>query len=982
MKRVVVATATLSVLAASGGFVALADSQAPTWKGLRAGVAVVDASWHVGAGAGQYASNNDPSNINNEWDPNVQHIKDASSYGVQSRLQIRAIVAQDGKGDAPIAMVKIDNYLAQDMLQRRIAQILAADGNPVTYDHLLVSATHDHNSPYYSTAAAGVWLFQDVADLRMFEYQARQAASAIEQATAHMVPAQVGATTVNYPWMQGNIAGAEVNEDGSPTGYPLQDNDHGLVVMRFDDMTDTDHPKPLATWVNYAEHGESLDGYDLFSADWLAPFQRYVDRMTGVPVVFSQGSVGSAEGPYDHAYANRGGGAPILTDGGDPIAAVWAHMGYAQVERGAHLLAEQVLSAWTAIGRGDRSVQAPSASDIPVTMLTHFVAGPVSHPYPSVGNCRTGPTDAGDPGAPAAGLPDCQRTSDPPDPFPGVTLPFSPGVLSALKSAGVPVPDNYDLTSFGSVEENARIKLQAVRIGDILLASCSCEPQADLIRNLESRTDGTVGDQWFGFDYANQAHVDEAWPVGYDQGQPATEVQACYAASTTAYSCPDPRDYLGQRRLTVSKPAFDHMEAEINNDAAGWSDPSYAAQANSEPSDLSQIKGNFTHTELGAGAFASCPGYAVSVGLGHTGDYNGYTVTYREYMARDAYRKALTSYGPHTADYMNTNLLSMAANLRCGAPLLAQPTDPIATADEERQQAEAIALGQISSAYYDAWTAQIPDSAGPAAAVTQPAAQVQRFDDATFTWNGGDNWTDDPTARVERQAADGTWQPYADQSGEVVVSLTPPSSDFVSSTPTYRTGGQAWHWTASFEVFDASPRVDQVGGQVANGVYRFAVDGSIHTGGAVTPYHLTSTPFTVVPWTGITASDLRVSGHAASFVVDPIRYPRVPAHHAQLAFYADDQGGLVDANGNYVYSVVCKRCTVRPWATTSTVASAVVLVTSADGHARQVPAAYDETSGRWTARVELRPGDTVSVPAGGIVDQYGETNGQPLLATV
>ncbi|MDQ1698486.1 MAG: hypothetical protein QOG34_349 [Frankiaceae bacterium] len=983
MKRVVIATAVLSVVTAGGGLVALAESSSTPsgWTGMRAGVAVVDASWHVGAGAGQYASDNNPSNIQNEWDPNVQHVKQASSYGVQSRLQIRAIVAQDGMGHAPVALVKVDNYLAQDMLQRRIAQILSADGNPVTYDHLLVSATHDHNSPYYSSPAAGVWVFQDAVDLRMFEYQARQAASAIEQATAHMVPAQVGATTVNFPWMQGNIAGAEVNEDGSPTGYPLQDNDHGVVVMRFDDLTDRDHPKPLATWVNYAEHGESLDGYDMFSADWLAPFQRYVDRMTGVPVVFSQGSVGSAEGPYDHSYANRGGGAPILTDGGDAVNAVWAHMGYAQAERGAHLLAEQVVTAWNAIGRGDRSVQSPSASNVPVLMLTHFVAGPVSHPYPSVGNCRTGPTDAGDPGVPAAGLPDCARTSDPPDPFPGFTLPFSPNLLKTLKANGIPVPDNYDATSFGTVEENARIKLQAVRLGDILLASCSCEAQADLIRNLETRTDGSVGDQWFGFDYANQAHVDEAWPVGYDQGQPATQVQACYSLSATSYSCPDPRDYLGQRRLTVTKPAYDHMEAEINNDAAGWNDPTYAAQANSEPNDVTQIKGNFTHTELGAGAFAACRGYAVSVGLGHTGDYDGYTVSYREYMARDAYRKALTTYGPHTADYMNTNLLSMAANLRCGSPILAQPTDPIATADEERQLAESTALGQISSAYYDAWTAQIPDSAGPAAPFTQPAAEVQRFDDATFTWTGGDNWTDNPTAQVERQAADGSWQPYADQSGEVVVSLTPPSSDFVSNTPTYRTGKQAWRWTASFEVFDASPRVDQVGGQVANGVYRFVVDGAIHTGGSVSPYHFASTPFTVVPWTGITAHDLTVSGHTASFVVDPIRYPRLPAHHSQLKFYADDQGGLVNAAGNYVYSVVCKRCAVRPWATVGTVTSAVVLITSVDGHQRRVPAAYDASSGRWVATVDQRPGDVITVPAGGIRDGYGETNGQPLTAT-
>ena len=262
----------------------------PGWHGLRAGAAVVDATWHVGASAGQYASTVGPDDIRGEWDPNVASVAKRSSYGVASRLSISAIVLQDGKGDAPIALVRDDNYLAQDMLVRRVGQLLAADaqpGRPTTTS--CCRRSHDHNSPYYSTPAAGVWLFQDVMDLRMFEYQARQMATAIEQAYAALRPARVGATTVQFGGFQGNIAGSDVQEDGSPAGYPLQDNDHGLVVMRIDDMTEPAHPTPLATWVNYAEHGESLDEYDLISQDWMAPFYRYVTRATDAPMVFSQG---------------------------------------------------------------------------------------------------------------------------------------------------------------------------------------------------------------------------------------------------------------------------------------------------------------------------------------------------------------------------------------------------------------------------------------------------------------------------------------------------------------------------------------------------------------------------------------------------------------------------------------------------------------------------------------------------------------------
>ena len=965
MKRVLVHLTATAVIAA-GGVYAVAGESAPEWTGLRAGVGVADASWHVGAGAGQYASDNVPSDLSDEWDPSVEHVKKKSSYGMASRLSVRAIVVQDGYGHDPVALVKIDNYLAQDYLTRRIAAILEADGSKVTFDNILLSATHNHNSPYYSSPSWGVWVFQDVMDLRMFEYQARQTALAIERAEAAMVPAQVGATTVQFPDFQGNIAGQDLDNDGAPAGYPVGVNDHGLVVMRFDDVSGPT-PKPLATYVNYAEHGESLEGYELISEDWWAPFERFVGRATGVPVVTSQGSVGSAEGPYDR-YGNR---TPTTTDGGDTVYKIWAHMGFAQAERGTHLLAERVLAAWNAIGGVDSAagggavtVEAPYQDHPVVDMLTHWVAGPASHPYPSVTNCRTRNTVNGDPGPPV-GVPDCERGG----------IGEQTDLYQNLKAAGLPLPDNYDTTAFGAVEENLRIKLQAVRIGDVLLASCSCEAQSDLIKNLESRTDATAGNIYDGFDYASRSDVAEGWP-----GQDVTPCQAIDdSALDKGYDCPNPDGPNGAwlydpPRITVSRAAFDHMEAEIHNDAAGWNDPDYVAQANSEPADITQIKGNFTQQELGGTGFADCSGYKVSVGLGHTGDYDGYTVSYREFMARDAYRKALTSYGAHTADYMNTNLVSMAGHLMCPetVSILAQPTDPLAQADEQRQAAEAAALGQLSSFYFDTWTAQIPDNAGPARALAQPAQAVQRFDAAQFGWVGGDNWTDNPTVTVQQQDPDGSWHDYADQSGEVQVILDNPArsdgdfglSGLLSEQAANRAGLQEWHWRASFEVFDSYPRADVPGGQVPNGTYRFVVDGDIHQAGAASPYHLESDPFTVSPWTGITVGHLTRSGSQVSFAVDPYTYPRTPANHAGIPFYGDDGK-----------NPICLTCTFRPWASTSQVVSAVVEVHFANGKVRTVPASYDPGTDRWVASLPPHAVSTY-VPAGGVRDAYGETNGQ------
>lgn len=948
MKRALLALSVLVTGATAGAVSASPPPNLP--PALRAGAAVVDATWHVGASAGQYASDPEPDPtdpLRDEWDPNVQATKKAPSYGVASRLSIRALVLQSSGGE-PVALVKTDNYLTQDVLTRRAAQLLDEQGSAVSYEHLLVSSTHSHSSPYYATPAAGVWLFQDVMDLRMLEYQARAIASAVRQAETRMRPAAAGATTVPLPDFHGNIAGAAVSEDGSPAGYPLGENDHGLTLLRVDG---TDG-RPIGTWVSYAQHGESLDGYDLLSADWVAPFQRYLDRATGAPVVFAQGAVGSAEGPYLHAYP--AGRVPTVSDGppSEPeVPAVWAHLGYAQAERGAHVMARAALQAWHELGDGHGD--APLTSAAPVQMLTHWVAGPVSHPYPAVSNCRSGRTVDGDPGVPVVGLPDCARASD----NLGAALPAD-GLFDALRATGVPVPDSYDAPSFGAVEENLRLKLQAVRIGDTVLLSCACEPQSDLIKALETRTDDVPGNRWDGFDYGDQAHVSAAWP--------GKDVRACFRTGAT-WSCPDPRDVDGVRRLEVPAAAYERMQAQVHNPADGWDDPAYAPYANSEPADLTQVKGNFSRHELDA----RC-GYRVSVGVGHTGDYNGYTVSYREFQARDSYRKALTSYGPHTADYMVTRLTAMAQNLRCGTPLPTGPTEALAQADEQRQAAAAAALGRLSSAALDGWSAQVPDSEGPARAIAPRTTDITRFQAATFHWVGGDNWTDNPVVVVERQGQDGRWSAFATQDGEVQVALDQPGG-IATALAEQRRGTQRWTWTASFEAFDAWPRATVSGGQTPSGSYRFVVEGRIHQSGTVSPYRLVSPVFEVSAWQGLTAHSpqVRPDGSVA-FATDLVEYPR--SYPSPIRFVRP--GTEVRAGDTFL----CKTCAFRPWARDGHVVSALVTVLDRHGRVvRTVPA----TGGPriWSAETRLHKGQTAVILPGGLRDGFGETNGAPVPLT-
>ena len=882
----------------------------PKKSKVLAGVGIADATWHVGAGAGQYTEK-DPNAASlatqDDIDPNGHSTTQRRSYGVHSRLTYRALVVEGNNGER-VALVKSDSYLAQDMLTRRVGQILAEGDSGVTFENILLQASHNHSSPYYTTPGWGVWLFQDAFDARAFEYQARQMAAAIEQGADNLRPARMGATTVQHDIYKGQIQRGTVADDGTPAGYPQSHGDFGMTVVRFDDVSGPT-PTPLGVYVNYGQHPESLDDHDLISADFLAPFERYVERDLGAPLIFGQGDVGSAEGPY------LGGDTKKMGDG---VYRAWAHVGHAQTERGARYLADSVVEAWNAIGAGDGIVD--FTSNFPVAAMTRFTPGPVSHPYPSVSNCKTETTAEGAPGSPILGLPDCERGPGSAD--------KTNMTWENLKAHGLPLPDHYDAPGFTGVEENARIKLQVFRLGEVVLASCSCEAQVDLIRNLETRLDGVRGNIFDGYDWGAQ----------------------CSQNSDRTWTCPDPRN--SANTLTVPDDRFQRMQAQVHNDAKGWDAPENAVAANSEPSDPAKIWGNFTKEEL-----TKKDGYALPIGVGHAGDYMGYTVSYREYMNRDDYRKALTAYGPHTADYVNTRLVRMAAALKGGPAVAPEPHDTALAADEARQVALATSLGRFSSAMYDAWNASLPDDRGPAEALIQPE-DITRFDAATFTWRGGSNAADNPQVRVQRRI-DGVWTDYADQSGEVQTMVDFPSG-LQGFGETYA-GQTEWQWTANFEAFDAFPsRL----GQTPAGTYRFVVDGAIRQGNAAAPYHLESQPFMVSRWRGVQVADGAVDGQGNASFAAVSTYPRT--YESPFPFVADD--GRTD---------VCKTCTFRPWASGADIASAVVEVTRADGSVETIAAA--QRDGRWYAPTALGAGDTAVVPVAGVVDANGEVNGEALV---
>jgi hypothetical protein len=948
-------------VALATALVAAAASLSPASAGavVRAGVGDLDASWHVGASAGQYASDGSFGG-DHGLDPNLHAIRRKSSYGRQSELRVRALVIEGDDGGR-IAIVKNDNYLPQDLLHRRTAQLLERGGSGITRETLSMVSTHNHSSPYYSTPSWGVWTFQDVFDVRFYDYLARRQADAIELAAGSLRPVRIGASVTRFDKTARHSLGPAVADDGGPAGYPHSDTDHDLTVIRFDDVSDPDRPRPLANLVNYAMHPESLDGNDLISADYVGPLQRMLDRSTGAMTLFSQGSVGTAE-PERSSYHSIHERLELT------------HRQYGQAEYAASLMSGAALGAWRDIARGtpdDAGRFVPFSTEMPVEMRDRWYPGPFSHPLPSVSSCRTDRALALEPQLPLVGLPDCTGPRLPPE-LRQALGGNDPGLdTDDFERLGIPVPENYGAPSYTGLEETLGIHLQAIRLGDILLTLCSCEQWKDQGMNIKTRTDRVAGNEYLGFDWTDR----------------------CVANGDRerSWTCPDPRD--GGTTLYVSDRVLRRMRAQVRNPANGWNDLANVAWAESEPVDPRAIKGNFTHDDDAASA---ARGYLLTVPIGMANDYNGYIATYREFQRGDHYRKALTGWGPHSADYLATRLVTLGRQLR--DPSWREPRDQLQERildwklrlDELQQDAKAAALGTVGSAAITAFETLLPDDGGPVGPVSQPD-DVERFGAALFEWVGGSNFTDNPVVRVERRVRGG-WAQFADGSGEVPVTLRFPQADDV---PGYLTGDHQWRWTAHFETFAAPFDLRGRPRATPAGTYRFVVDGVHRAGHRAAAYRVVSREFRVSPWTGIAVEDARLDARGrASFrlgprralevtgggpklrsVIGPIDYPdsyRSPARfidRERTAFRDPDAPG--DASRLEWF---CFSCSWRPWADAGDARR--VRITIGRGARRRTVTAV-RRGGRWVTPMPLAAGERAWVRRGGVRDAFGNLNGAP-----
>jgi len=238
----------LAALVAIGVLPALPAVSAPdAGTPLRAGAAVVDATWHVGASQGQYAGEGPGVHDFSEGttDPHAHSTLSNPTNGIESRDTVRALVMDDGDGGR-WALVTNDLYIPQDLVNQRVATLLAEHDvlhpeSPVgiTADSLTISVSHSHSSPFYSSTAWGAWLFQDVFDLRFFEFIARRMADAVIAASADLRPARAAAATVPIAITKRNPEGPTVSEEEEPlpAGWMKDETEGSLNLIRVDDVS-------------------------------------------------------------------------------------------------------------------------------------------------------------------------------------------------------------------------------------------------------------------------------------------------------------------------------------------------------------------------------------------------------------------------------------------------------------------------------------------------------------------------------------------------------------------------------------------------------------------------------------------------------------------------------------------------------------------------------------------------------------------------
>ena len=974
----------------------------------KAGASIVDASWHFGASAGQFSETGHGVDGGRGYDPYSHSTRKVGSDTLGTRIQVRAITVEGDNGKR-IAVVANDLYLPNDFTRRRVVQLLAEhdalaalNGGTVTgitEENLAMTVSHSHTSPFYSTPAVGPWVFQDVYDVRFHDYIAQQMATALINATKDEREVTMGATAVYANDVRGHTYSPTISNEQStpntPAGQPRDYTTRQMYVVKFDNLADG---KNYANWVVLGVHPEWVWGEEIVNGDLTHATMSMLDRETGAITVMSQSETGTG-GPHKDERAHTGSERREFQESNQAGAARAARYVANNVKDALHNI--ETANAW------DADQHAEEVTNFRVDFAYARFAPPGARPTPQASNCNADSIYYdGNPDIVVPELPECNQELSPIiEPFEatfGMGLGDAIGpVVDELKAQGVPVPHSYGIPSYGLLEEGATVPIQAFKLGEVAVTFCPCEQFTDTALNVISRLNKVEGDIHTGWDWATgyQRNDGSLAPgmAGYSAWlrNPATNGDFDHANASLGHvnlnpeqqlydigcdvgedtvSCTDPQDHLkfnsGKAPITMTRAAYDRMQAQIHNDAAGWEALTYALDAEAEPNEVSEIKGNFTHEEFPE------RGYGLVIPVGMANDYWGYMPAYREYRAHDHYRKSLAGLGPHGADFLATRMARLADQLNGGEGMPLSAKDQAYLAEDARQEAFTRLVGELGRAANFVYPLTLPADGGEVGVVVAPL-DIERFDAATVRWVGGNTWLGMPEVVVERcfdtdnnGCDEGDWHTYGDMMGDVQLHVSFPEglslgdledpTGALGSAPLtaplsedmlmWRAGQFEWQWTAAFEAYASEVSMPDINGATQpsgfatpTGRYRFVISGQKQgVVGQVENYSFETDSFEVKPWSGLTVEHAQPGAE--------IDYPDT---------WLSERNGEGSAipwvrqeRKTHTYRGVeeeyCHRCSFRPW----------------------------QDKGEVVAVNSVTDGNDIYIEAGGIVDEFDNTNGE------
>ena len=636
----------------------------------------------------------------------------------------------------------------------------------------MVTASHNHNTPYYSTPGLGhvrsSRTSSTCASTTTWRSAWRTPSSRRER--RHGARCAWAARRATFDAIQAHTYGPKVGDDGTPAGQPYDHTTRSSRSCASTTSRDPAQPKPLANWVVFGVHPEWTWGYDLINGDITHAAARMVDRELGDDrASVSQRETGTS-GPHKDTRVHEPEARREFQDNG-----------FAQLDRGARLLADAIKAARDDIAHGTpaapRAPTSRSSRTSTSTRVSQRFAPPATRPYPgrlelqhrarsstatrasrssasrTASRRRTRSTERADAGDRRR----CTTSSRRP----------------ASRSPSPTAP-----TTLTAVEETAAVHLmamQARRHRARRSARASSSPTPRSTSRAASTGRRATSGHGLRLDRRRRRR-----PAATGACRPAT---GRGRAPTRA----DPSTDLAP----ISDVAYRRIRAQINNDARGWETDLATLGIEAEPADPAKIKGNFTHEEFTEHGY----GLVLAVGMGN--DYWGYVPEYREYRSHDHYRKALSGLGPHGADFLATRLVAprRVAERRAGAGAPAARHRLPRRAGARRGDADGArrarrartrglqrdAAGRRGSAG-DRSSSRRPSRASPPRTCRGSAARTT----PTCRTCASSGWS----------AASGS--PYATTDGDVQLMVEFPKPDELLA---WRSGSFAWRWTASFEAF-------------------------------------------------------------------------------------------------------------------------------------------------------------------------------------